>query len=237
MFDFLRGRNRKGANGGSGKGSENADANAGSSASSNANADAGADANATPSGTPVFSGRRMDEVLASFLEAPLPDAVEGVMFRVSMAEPNDGSVSNFERFAARLFTEIGATDLRPIAVEHPLELRRLGLTGMFWTSFDPSAMTPEQRACVLSAESALNRLALVAKAAKDAGVDEAADEPSEERYSLWDQDALCSIADEVPARLSSNEHPNNLLTLHNATGARGGNWDVSTRFVRPAVSP
>ena len=178
----------------------------------------------------------MDEVLASCLEAPLPDAVEGVMFRVSMAEPNDGSVSNFERFAARLFTEIGAPDLRPIAVEHPLELRRLGLTGMFWTSFDPSAMTPEQRTCVLGVESALNRLALVAKAAKDAGVDEAVDEPAEERYSQWDQDALCSIADEVPAQLSSNEHPNNLLTLHNATGARGGNWDVSTRFAAACES-
>lgn len=210
MFDFLRGKNNKDDNGGTGR--------------------AGSEAESRTAPSSAFTARRMDEVLASFIDSSLPDAIEGVMFRVSMASPGDGSVSNFERFAARLLTEVGAASLRPIAVEHPLELRRLGLTGLFWTSFDASAMTPEQRNCVLGVESALNRLVLVAKAAERAGADEAADEPGEQRYSQWDHANIRSIADEASTWLSANESPNNLLSVSGASGARGGNWDVSTRF-------
>lgn len=226
MFDFLRGRKSSG-NDGNGSGSVGPS----NDSSANGNVSAGAALSGEP-----FAARRMAEVLASFTEAPLPDAVEGVLFRVSMAAPGDRSVSNFERFAARLLTEVGATSLRPVAVEHPIELRKLTSTGLFWASFDASAMTPEQRMCVLNVESALNRLVLAAKAAEREGVDEAASEPSEARYSQWDHATIRSIADEASAQLSGNESPNSLLAINGAQGARGGNWDVSTRFASACES-
>lgn len=186
----------------------------------------------SPDGTQAGSsapaaGRTAKEVLAEFKEVPLPDAVDGLLFRVSMAAPGEGDVSPFERYAARLLTEAGAADLRAIAVEHPLDLRHLSLTGLYWISFDASSMSPEQRACVLRVESALNRLILVGQAAKD---ETGASEHAEEAYAQWDWQNIRSITRYAEARLAGAEKDNTLLTVNGATGARGGNWDVCTRF-------
>lgn len=173
------------------------------------------------------TGRPAKEVLSAFKEVPLPDAVDGLLFRVSMAAPGEGDVTPFERYAARLLTEADAASLRAIAVEHPLDLRHLSLTGLYWISFDASSMTSEQRACVLRVESALNRLILVGQAAKD---ETGASEHAEEAYAQWDWQNIRSITRYAEARLAGAEKDNTLLTVNGATGTRGGNWDVCTRF-------
>ncbi|WP_165047000.1 MULTISPECIES: tetratricopeptide repeat protein [unclassified Adlercreutzia] len=177
---------------------------------------------------PVPEARRTpQEVLATFKEAPLPDAIDGLLFRVSMAAPGEVDVTSFERYAARLLTEAGAANLRAIAVEHPLELRHLSLTGLYWISFDASSMEPEQRACVLRVESALNRLILVRQTMR---AEARTPYHPEEVYAQWDWQNIRSITRYAERRLEGAEKENELLTISGATGVRGGNWDVCTRF-------
>ena len=84
------------------------------------------------------SGRTTRDALAEFTATPLPDAIDGLLFRVSMADPGDPtSSSGFDAYAARLLSEAEAPSLRAIAVEHPVELRRLNTTCLLYTSPSP----------------------------------------------------------------------------------------------------
>ena len=92
------------------------------------------------------SGRTTRDALAEFTATPLPDAIDGLLFRVSMADPTDPtSSSGFDAYAARLLSEAEAPSLRAIAVEHPVELRRLNTTGLFWSIFDDSTISAGNR--------------------------------------------------------------------------------------------
>lgn len=111
------------------------------------------------------SGRTTRDALAEFTATPLPDAIDGLLFRVSMADPTDPtSSSGFDAYAARLLSETEAPSLRAIAVEHPVELRRLNTTGLFWSIFDDSTISAGNRGTILRIESVLDRLALISKA-------------------------------------------------------------------------
>lgn len=111
------------------------------------------------------SGRTTRDALAEFTATPLPDAIDGLLFRVSMADPTDPtSSSGFDAYAARLLSEAEAPSLRAIAVEHPVELRRLNTTGLFWSIFDDSTISAGNRGTILRIESVLDRLALISKA-------------------------------------------------------------------------
>lgn len=66
------------------------------------------------------SGRTTRDALAEFTATPLPDAIDGLLFRVSMADPTDPtSSSGFDAYAARLLSEAEAPSLRAIAVGAP----------------------------------------------------------------------------------------------------------------------
>ena len=73
-------------------------------------------------------------------------------------------VLGLRRYAARLLSEAEAPSLRAIAVEHPVELRRLNTTGLFWSIFDDSTISAGNRGTILRIESVLDRLALISKA-------------------------------------------------------------------------
>lgn len=171
------------------------------------------------------------DVLLEFTSAPLPDAVDGLLFQVSMADPADpASISGFEQYAARLLSDADAPRLRSIAVEHPIELRRLNTTGLFWSVFDDSTINAADRGTILRIESILDRLAMVSKALEDGEGVAWANQFSEGQCSELDWTALRSITAEAPEYLSAAERDNKLDTQYGTTGTRGGNWDLSTRF-------
>lgn len=171
------------------------------------------------------------DVLLEFTSAPLPDAVDGLLFQVSMADPADpASVSGFEQYAARLLSDADAPRLRSIAVEHPIELRRLNTTGLFWSVFDDSTINAADRGTILRIESILDRLAMVSKALEDGEGAAWANQFSEGQCSELDWAALRNITAEAPEYLSAAERDNKLDTQYGTTGTRGGNWDLSTRF-------
>lgn len=209
MFDFFRKKN------------QNSDSH-----------DEGARDNASGNTTAADEGTKTTrDVLQEFTSAPLPDAVDGLLFRMSMADPADpASSSGFEQYAARLLSDADAPRLRAIAVEHPIELRRLNTTGLFWSVFDDSTISAADRGTILRIESILDRLAMVSKALEDGEGVAWVNQFSEGQCSELDWTALRSIAAEAPEYLSAAERDNKLDTQYGTTGTRGGNWDLSTRF-------
>ncbi|MDO4290286.1 MAG: tetratricopeptide repeat protein [Eggerthellaceae bacterium] len=176
--------------------------------------------------------RPITEVMNEFRTVPLPDAVDALLFRVSMAAPDDATVSGFEHYAARLLTEANASSLRAMAVEHPIEVRRLTLTNLLWFYFDADAMSVGQRAHVLGVESALNRLLLVERGLSSEGNTLTPIGATEAQCSMCDWLNLRLLTHPAQKSIDAVESENSLLTVNGAAGKRGGNWDVSTRLAR-----
>lgn len=191
-----------------------------------------------PQGNVTAEGARTTrDVLAEFTAAPLPDAIDGLLFRVSMADPSDPAASSgFDAYAARLLSDAEAPSLRAIAVEHPVELRRLNTTGLFWSIFDDSTISAGNRGTILRIESVLDRLALVSKALEgDEGTAYVAN-VTEAACSELDWQVLRSIANDANDYLTAAERDNKLDSQYGTTGTRGGNWDLSTRFASACES-
>lgn len=169
------------------------------------------------------------DVLAEFTAAPLPDAVDGLLFRVSMADAA-APASGFEAYAARLLSDAEAPTLRSIAVEHPVELRRLNTTDLFWSVFDDSTISAGARGTILRIESVLDRLAMISKALESGNGAVPAANCTEEQCSEADWSVLRSIANDAADYLGAADRDNKLDTQYGTTGTRGGNWDLSTRF-------
>lgn len=173
-------------------------------------------------------GGRIGEVILNLMDGPLPDALDALIWRGTTQQ---GQTSGFERFAARQLVEAGAADVRAIAAAHNVTLVRLGSTSLFWLRFDDD-VSPEQRATLLAVEAALNRLWFVEWAAGAAdggtGMLHAFDELFCAQAA---QGALREISRNAGAVAQRERADNPYRTIRGAEGARGGVWDVSTRFV------
>ena len=173
-------------------------------------------------------GGRIGEVILDLLDGPLPDALDALIWRGTTQQ---GQASGFERFAARQLVEAGAADVRAIAAEHNVTLVRLGSTSLFWLRFDDD-VSPEQRATLLAVEAALNRLWFVEWAAGAADGGTGMLHAFDERFCAQAaQGALREISRNAVAVAQRERADNPYRTIRGAEGARGGVWDVSTRFV------
>ena len=173
-------------------------------------------------------GGRIGEVILDLLDGPLPDALDALIWRGTTQQ---GQTSGFERFAARQLVEAGAADVRAIAAEHNVTLVRLGSTSLFWLRFDDD-VSPEQRATLLAVEAALNRLWFVEWEAGAADGGTGMLHAFDERFCAQAaQGALREISRNAGAVAQRERADNPYRTIRGAEGARGGIWDVSTRFV------
>lgn len=173
-------------------------------------------------------GGRIGEVILDLLDGPLPDALDALIWRGTTQQ---GQTSGFERFAARQLVEAGAADVRAIAAEHNVTLVRLGSTSLFWLRFDDD-VSPGQRATLLAVEAALNRLWFVEWAAGAADGGTGMLHAFDERFCAQAaQGALREISRNAGAVAQRERADNPYRTIRGAEGARGGIWDVSTRFV------
>lgn len=173
-------------------------------------------------------GGRIGEVILNLLDGPLPDALDALIWSGTTQQ---GQTSGFERFAARQLVEAGAADVRAIAAAHNVTLVRLGSTSLFWLRFDDD-VSPEQRATLLAVEAALNRLWFVEWAAGAADGGTGMLHAFDERFCAQAaQGALREISRNAGAVAQRERADNPYRTIRGAEGARGGIWDVSTRFV------
>ncbi|WP_289067852.1 tetratricopeptide repeat protein [uncultured Bifidobacterium sp.] len=173
-------------------------------------------------------GGRIGEVILGLLDGPLPDALDALIWRGTAQQ---GQTSGFERFAARQLVEAGAADVRAIAAAHNVTLVRLGSTSLFWLRFDDD-VSPGQRATLLAVEATLNRLWFVEWAAGAADGGTGMLHAFDERFCAQAaQGALREISRNAGAVAQRERADNPYRTIRGAEGARGGIWDVSTRFV------
>ena len=177
--------------------------------------------------------KTVEEVLDRFAGRNLPDAVDELLFRISMADPEEGAIAGFERYAARLFSEAGASAIRTLFVDRSVEINRLKSTNLFWVNFEDE-LTDDRIACALSVESALNRLALIERAyIEETGLDPSDTSAallSEAQCSQFDWQVLRTITRNAQLLAGAEERENRLLEINGASGKPGGNWDLMTRF-------
>ena len=167
----------------------------------------------------------MSDLLSKLVGMNLPDAIDIIMLGPSESEAGQPGYG-FARYAARLFAEVGASRIRDIAVSHDLEVVRLSGPGTFWVRFSGIDLSEEEREVVLAAEGAMNRLLFV-KEAFD--VQTAVNSYSEEDCSQADVTLIETVAGIAPA-LAAGAESNPLFELFGTQGAKGGEWDVRTRF-------
>lgn len=181
-------------------------------------------------GVPAVGGRAAD-VIDSLLSPPLPDSLDILVRRVRSAAPE--GVSGFELYAARLLEEAGSARLRSLAVRTGVEAGRLSTTSLVWLRFDEAVIDAEERQCVLAVESALNRLIFVQEAMEALDGAGALCVARDEAFcSQQDWRCLCGIASGAADLMRGCERENPLREVYGEQAARGGEWDVRTRFAQ-----
>ena len=173
---------------------------------------------------------RIVEIFQNMQNKPLADALDEIIWR---GTTNSNTASPFERFAARqLIEEAGAGQIREITAEHNLDVVQLDSTGQFWMRFNRNEITGLQRDIVLSVEGALNRLAaasrIAAKYDNGMGLVTTLTEAQDYRAGFDELHEWDTHTSFIQSRADAR---NSNLTVRGATAARGGMWDVMSRFV------
>ena len=192
-------------------------------------------AGANPNGEPAeeeVTGT-MADVLELFRELSYPDAVETLCADVRQGR----RVSGFERYAARILAAADADRLRRIAARHEVSVVRLSTTRLFWTRFSADELSPDELTCLLALETALNRLVLLRRAlnraAQGTRVAEEADflaRYPEHVCAYQDLRNMRTVLRAVPDLLEGAQRENPWQRVRGAEAARGGAWDLRTRF-------
>ena len=172
---------------------------------------------------------RIVEIFQNMQNKPLADALDEIIWR---GTTNSNTASPFERFAARQLIEAGAGQIREITAEHNLDVVQLDSTGQFWMRFNRNEITGLQRDIVLSVEGALNRLAaasrIAAKYDNGMGLVTTLTEAQDYRAGFDELHEWDTHTSFIQSRADAR---NSNLTVRGATAARGGMWDVMSRFV------
>ena len=121
------------------------------------------------------------EAFLGFDTAPLPDAIETLLYRVDHAE----NPSGIERYAAALMSEVDLPHLRTIAAKSEMSLAHIDRSKLFYLNFDRSLLDQDEIDMLLAIECRLNRLSGILERI-GAGLVPAASSPSLEGCALFD---------------------------------------------------
>lgn len=167
------------------------------------------------------------EVFLGFNTAPLPDAIETLLYRVDHAE----NPSGIERYAAALMSEIDLPRLRTIAAKSEMSLARIDRSKIFYLNFDRSLLDQDEIDMLLAIECRLNRLSGILERI-GAGLAPAASSPSLEGCALFDAWHIAKTTNDVPRLLDTASSDNPWGKPGTVSCQPGGEWDVRTRFAR-----
>ena len=167
------------------------------------------------------------EVLLGFDTAPLPDAIETLLYRIDHTD----NPSGIERYAAALMSEIDLPRLRTIAAKSDMNLARIDRSKIFYLNFDRSLLDQDEIDALLAIECRLNRLSGVLERI-GAGLGPAASSPSLEGCALFDLWHLYKTTCDVPRLLETTSSDNPWSKPGTVACQPGGEWDVRTRFAR-----
>lgn len=167
------------------------------------------------------------EVFLGFNTAPLPDAIETLLYRVDHAE----NPSGIERYAAALMSEIDLPRLRTIAAKSEMSLARIDRSKIFYLNFDRSLLDQDEIDMLLAIECRLNRLSGILERI-GARLVPAASSPSLEGCALFDAWHIAKTTNDVPRLLDTASSDNPWGKPGTVACQPGGEWDVRTRFAR-----
>lgn len=167
------------------------------------------------------------EVFLGFNTAPLPDAIETLLYRVDHAD----NPSGIERYAAALMSEVDLPRLRTIAAKSEMGLARIDRSKLFYLNFDRSLLDQDEIDMLLAIECRLNRLSGILERI-GAGLAPAASSPSLEGCSLFDLWHISKTTNDVPRLLETLSNDNPWAKPGTVACQPGGEWDVRTRFAR-----
>ncbi len=167
------------------------------------------------------------EVFLGFNTAPLPDAIETLLYRVDHAD----NPSGIERYAAALMSEVDLPRLRTIAAKSEMGLARIDRSKLFYLNFDRSLLDQDEIDMLLAIECRLNRLSGILERI-GAGLAPAASSPSFEGCSLFDAWHIAKTTNDVPRLLDTASSDNPWGKPGTVACRPGGEWDVRTRFAR-----
>ena len=167
------------------------------------------------------------EVFLGFNTAPLPDAIETLLYRVDHAD----NPSGIERYAAALMSEVDLPRLRTIAAKSEMGLARIDRSKLFYLNFDRSLLDQDEIDMLLAIECRLNRLSGILERI-GAGLAPAASSPSLEGCALFDAWHISKTTNDVPRLLETLSNDNPWAKPGTVACQPGGEWDVRTRFAR-----
>lgn len=167
------------------------------------------------------------EVFLGFNTAPLPDAIETLLYRVDHAD----NPSGIERYAAALMSEVDLPRLRTIAAKSEMGLARIDRSKLFYLNFDRSLLDQDEIDMLLAIECRLNRLSGILERI-GAGLAPAASSPSLEGCALFDAWHIAKTTSDVPRLLDTASSDNPWGKPGTVACQPGGEWDVRTRFAR-----
>lgn len=167
------------------------------------------------------------EVFLGFNTAPLPDAIETLLYRVDHAD----NPSGIERYAAALMSEVDLPRLRTIAAKSEMGLARIDRSKLFYLNFDRSLLDQDEIDMLLAIECRLNRLSGILERI-GAGLAPAASSPSLEGCALFDAWHIAKTTNDVPRLLDTASSDNPWGKPGTVACQPGGEWDVRTRFAR-----
>lgn len=167
------------------------------------------------------------EVFLGFNTAPLPDAIETLLYRVDHAD----NPSGIERYAAALMSEVNLPRLRTIAAKSEMGLARIDRSKLFYLNFDRSLLDQDEIDMLLAIECRLNRLSGILERI-GAGLGPVASSPSFEGCSLFDLWHISKTTNDVPRLLETLSNDNPWAKPGTVACQPGGEWDVRTRFAR-----
>lgn len=167
------------------------------------------------------------EVFLGFNTAPLPDAIETLLYRVDHAD----NPSGIERYAAALMSEVDLPRLRTIAAKSEMGLARIDRSKLFYLNFDRRLLDQDEIDMLLAIEGRLNRLSGILERI-GAGLGPVASSPSFEGCSLFDLWHISKTTNDVPRLLETLSNDNPWAKPGTVACQPGGEWDVRTRFAR-----
>ena len=167
------------------------------------------------------------EVLLGFDSAPLPDAIETLLYRIDHTD----NPSGIERYAAALMGEVNLPRLRTIAAKTEMSLARIDRSRLFYLNFDRSLLDQDEIDTLLAIECRLNRLSGILERI-GAGLGPVASSPSFEGCSLFDLWHISKTTNDVPRLLETLSSDNPWAKPGTVACRPGGEWDVRTRFAR-----
>lgn len=167
------------------------------------------------------------EVFLGFNAAPLPDAIETLLYRVDHAD----NPSGIERYAAALMSEVDLPRLRTIAAKSEMGLARIDRSKLFYLNFDRSLLDQDEIDMLLAIECRLNRLSGILERI-GAGLGPVASSPSFEGCSLFDLWHISKTTNDVPRLLETLSNDNPWAKPGTVACQPGGEWDVRIRFAR-----